>query len=196
MSTTPPQPARVEVTTVDLRRGWGFVLAFGIACVVAGLLTLVWPGVTVLALVIVLGVFLLFAGVSEIGWALAERHTEGWKIILARGIIDLITGLIVLVWPDITVLALALILAAWLFVYAAVTLWYAYRHRDQRPRTGHFVIKGAIALVAGLITVVWPGITVLAVAIVIGIALIMYGAILIALGLNLRRQPAPPQTTA
>jgi uncharacterized membrane protein HdeD (DUF308 family) len=196
MSTTPPQPSRVEVTTVDLRRGWGFVLAFGIACVVAGLLTLVWPGVTVLALVIVLGVFLLFAGVSEIGWALAERHTEGWKIILARGIIDLITGLIVLVWPDITVLALALILAAWLFVYAAVTLWYAYRHRDQRPRTGHFVIKGAIALVAGLITVVWPGITVLAVAIVIGIALIMYGAILIALGLNLRRQPAPPQTTA
>jgi len=68
MSSTPPQPEGVEVTTVDLRRSWGFVLAVGIASVVAGLLTLIWPGVTVLALVFVLGVFLLVAGVSEVGW--------------------------------------------------------------------------------------------------------------------------------
>jgi uncharacterized membrane protein HdeD (DUF308 family) len=189
MSTTPPQPAHVEVTTVDLRRSWGFVLALGIACVIAGLLTLVWPGVTVFALVFVLGVFLLFAGVSEIGWALAERHTEGWQIILARGIIDLITGIIVLAWPEVTVLALALILAAWLFVYAAMTLWYAYRHRDRRPHSGHFAVKGVVALVAGLITVVWPGITALVIALVIGIALIIYGGVLTALALNLRRQP-------
>jgi uncharacterized membrane protein HdeD (DUF308 family) len=186
---TSPTPADVRVTTIDLRRTWGFVLALGIACVVAGVLTLVWPGVTVLALVIVLGVFLLFAGASEIGWALSERHTEGWKVILVRGIIDAITGIIVLVWPDVTVLALALILAAWLFLYAAMTLWYAYRHRDERPRTGHFVIKGVAAVIAGVITVVWPGITVLVVALVIGIELIIYGGILIALGLRLRRQP-------
>jgi uncharacterized membrane protein HdeD (DUF308 family) len=186
MSTTPP-PADARVTTVDLRRAWGFVLALGIASVVAGLVTLVWPSVTVYALVFVLGVFLLFAGVSEIGWALAERHTEGWKIILARGIIDLITGLIVLAWPDVTVLALALILAAWLFVYAAMTLWYAYRHRAERPRTGHFVAKGVAALIAAIITVVWPGITVLVIALVIGIELIFYGAVLIQLGLRLRR---------
>jgi uncharacterized membrane protein HdeD (DUF308 family) len=190
MSTTPPQPGRVEVTRVDLRRSWGVVLALGIAAVIAGLLALVWPGVTVLALVFVLGVFLLIAGVSEVAWALAERHTEGWKVILARGIIDLITGIIVLAWPDITVLALALLLAAWLFIYGAMTLWYAYRHRDQRPHTGHFAVKGAVAIVAGLITVVWPGITVLAIALVIGIALIIYGSIMIALALNLHRQPA------
>jgi uncharacterized membrane protein HdeD (DUF308 family) len=189
MSTTPP-PADARVTTIDLRRSWGFVLALGIASVVAGVLTLIWPGVTILALVIVLGVFLLFAGASEIGWALAERKTEGWKIILARGIIDVIIGLIVLVWPDITVLALALIIAAWLFVYAAMTLWYAYQHRGEQPRRGHFVLKGIAALIAAVITVAWPGITVLVIAIVIGIELIFYGAVLIQLGLRLRRLPA------
>src|SRR5215210_3228155 len=196
MSSTPPQPEGVEVTTVDFRRSWGFVLALGIASVVAGLITLIWPGVTVLALVFVLGVFLLVAGVSEVGWALAERHTEGWKVILARGIIDVITGVIVLAWPGITVLALALVLAAWLFVYGGMTLWYAYRHRDDRPHTGHFAVTGAIAIVAGLITVVWPGITVLAGAIVRGIALSFYGGIMIALALDLRRGPTVSQTTA
>jgi uncharacterized membrane protein HdeD (DUF308 family) len=187
-STPPPEPVEVEVRTFDVRRSWGWMLAFGIACVVAGVLTLVWPGVTILTLVIVFGVFLLFAGAAEIGWALAERHTEGWKVILARGIIDLIIGIIVLVWPDITVLALALLLAAWLFIYAAMTLWYAYRHRGEQPRRGHFVLKGLAALAVAIITVVWPSITVLVVAIVIGIDLIIFGGILIWLALELRRQ--------
>jgi uncharacterized membrane protein HdeD (DUF308 family) len=186
MSSTPPPPD-ARVTTVDLRRAWGFVLALGIASVVAGFLTLVWPGVTILALVIVLGVFLLFAGGSEIGWALSERSTEGWKVILARGIIDVIAGVIVLAWPDVTVLALALIIAAWLFVYAAMTLWYAYRHRGEQPRRGHFVLKGVAALIAAIITVAWPGITVLVIALVIGIELIFYGVVLIQLALRLRR---------
>jgi uncharacterized membrane protein HdeD (DUF308 family) len=189
-TTPPPEPFRVDVSRIDLRHSWGFVLALGIACVIAGVLTLVWPGVTVLALVIVLGVFLLFAGSSEIGWALSERQTAGWKVILARGIIDLITGLVVLIWPDVTVLALALILAAWLFVYAAMTFWYAYRHRGETPRRGHFVLKGLAALVAGVITVAWPSITVLVVAIVLGVELVLYGAMLIQLSLSLRRQRA------
>jgi uncharacterized membrane protein HdeD (DUF308 family) len=189
MSTTPPpESVHVEATRVDLRHSWGFVLALGIACILAGFVTLVWPDATVLALVIVLGVFLLFAGGAEIGWALSERQTEGWKVILARGIIDVITGIIVLVWPDVTTLALALILAAWLFVYAAMTLWYAYRHRDERPRQGHFVLKGGAALVAAVITVVWPGITVLVIALVIGIELVIYGVMMIQLALGLRRQ--------
>jgi uncharacterized membrane protein HdeD (DUF308 family) len=157
---------------------------------VAGGLTIVWPGVTILALVFVLGVFLLIAGGAEIGWAIAERHTEGWGVILFRGIIDLITGILVLVWPDITVLALALLLAAWLLVYAAMTLWYAYKHRGERPHTGHFVAKGVAALVAAVITIVWPDITVLVVALVIGIALVIKGAVLIRFAFILRRQPA------
>ena len=189
-STPPPEPAEVEVRTFDVRRSWGWMLAFGIACVVAGALTLVWPGVTILTLVIVFGVFLLFAGAAEIGWALAERHTEGWKVILARGIVDLIIGIIVLVWPDITVLALALLLAVWLFIYAGMTFWYAYRHRGEQPRRGHFVLKGLAALAVAIITVVWPSITVLVVAIVIGIDLIIFGGILIWLALELRRQRA------
>jgi uncharacterized membrane protein HdeD (DUF308 family) len=108
-------------------------------------------------------------------------------VILARGIIDVITGVIVLTWPDVTVLALALILAAWLFVYAAMTLWYAYRHRDEQPRRGHFVVKGVAALIAAIITVAWPGITVLVIALVLGIELIFYGVVLIQLALRLRR---------
>ena len=122
MSTTPPPEPVVEVIRVDTRRSWPWVLALGIAALVAGLITIVWPGVTVLALVIVLGVFLLLAGGAEIGWSIAERHTQGWGYILFRGVVDLVTGIVVLAWPDVTALVLALLLAIWLFLYAAMTL--------------------------------------------------------------------------
>jgi uncharacterized membrane protein HdeD (DUF308 family) len=189
MSTPPPQPA-VEVITVDTRRSWPWVLALGIAALVAGVITIVWPGVTVLALVFVLGVFLLIAGGAEIGWSIAERHTQGWGFILFRGIVDLVAGIVVLVWPDVTALVLALLLAIWLFLYAAMTLWYAYRHRGERPHTGHFLAKGIAALIAAAITVVWPGITILVVALVIGFMLVFWGAVLTRFAFVLRRQPA------
>ena len=189
MSTTPTESA-VQVTRVDFRRSWPFVLAVGILSLLAGLVTIVWPGVTILALVFVLGVFLIVAGGAEIGWSIAERHAPGWGIILFRGIVDLITGVVVLAWPDVTALVLALLLGIWLLLYAAMTLWYAYRHRGERPHTGHFVAKGITALVAAVITVAWPGITVLVVALVIGIALVFEGAVLIRFAFTLRRQPA------
>jgi uncharacterized membrane protein HdeD (DUF308 family) len=190
MSSTPPSEPAVGVVRVDTRRSWPWVLALGIAAFVAGLITLVWPGVTVLALVFVLGVFLLFAGGAEIGWSIAERHTPGWGFILFRGIVDLVTGIVVLAWPDVTALVLALLLAFWLFFYAALTLWYAYRHRGDRPHPGHFLAKGIAALVAAVITVVWPGITILVVALVIGFMLLFWGVVLIRFAFVLRRQPA------
>ena len=100
------------------------------------------------------------------------------------------TGIVVLAWPDVTALVLALLLAIWLFFYAAMTLWYAYRHRGDRPHTGHFLAKGIAALVAAAITVVWPGITILVVALVIGFMLLFWGVVLTRFAFVLRRQPA------
>ena len=72
-------------------------------------------------------------------------------------------------------------------MYAAITLWYAYRHRGERPHTGHFLAKGIVAIVVAVITVAWPGITILVIALAIGIALIIQGVILMRLAFVLRR---------
>jgi uncharacterized membrane protein HdeD (DUF308 family) len=186
-----PAPSAV-VVQVGSRHGWRFVFGVGVAALIAGLITVVWPGVTVLALVIVLGIYLLIAGASEVAWALAERPIPGWGLLLTRGIVNLLAGVVVLAWPSATAWALALLLAAWLLVYAVVTLWYAYRYRGQRPHRGHFVAKGIAALVAAVVTIAWPGITVLVVALVIGLQLLFSGIVLIRLALELRRTPPAP----
>ena len=111
MSATPAEPTAAQVAA-RLGRSWGWVLVAGIASFLAGVVSVFWPGVTVLALVIVLGVFLLFAGATELGWAVAERHEKGWGVLLFRGIVDVIAGIVVLAWPGATALVLALLLAA------------------------------------------------------------------------------------
>src|SRR2546423_13281097 len=189
MSTETPGPTAAQMTT-DLGRSWGWVLAAGIAWFLAGLVTLVWPGVTILALVIILGVFLRCAGGTEPGWSFAARHNKGWGLLLFRGIVDVIAGIVVLAWPAATALVLALILGFWLLVYAAMTLWFAYQHRGERPQTGHFVAKGIIAIVAAAITVAWPGATVLVIAFGVGIALELKGVVLLGLAFALCRKRA------
>src|SRR2546430_17661413 len=105
MSTETPGPSAAHATT-ELGRSWGWVLAAGIAWFLAGLVTLVWPGVTILALVIILGVFLLFAGATELGWSFAARHNKGWGLLLFRGIVAAIPGMRGLAWPAPTALVL------------------------------------------------------------------------------------------
>src|SRR2546429_7046381 len=109
MSTTPPEPA-VQITRVDFRRSWPFVLAVGILSLLAGLITIVWPGVTILALVFVLGVFLLVAGGAEIGWAIPEPHAPGRGMILFRGNVDRIARINGLTLQDVTTLVLTTLL--------------------------------------------------------------------------------------
>ena len=90
--------------------------------------------------------------------------------------------------PALTVMAL--VVAAVSPAPVAMSLWYAYRHRGRAPHTGHFVARGIAALVVAVITVAWPGITILVVALVIGFMLIFWGVVLTRFAFVLRRQPA------
>jgi len=62
---------------VQLRvEGWGWLLFGGILSLVTGVLALVWPGATILVLGILLGLRMLFFGISEIMFGLALHHVH------------------------------------------------------------------------------------------------------------------------
>lgn len=58
-----------------MQRGWWLVLLRGLAAVVFGAMALAWPGITVLALVLLYGVYALIDGISEIGLAFRGEGT-------------------------------------------------------------------------------------------------------------------------
>ncbi|MGH9113918.1 MAG: HdeD family acid-resistance protein [Acidimicrobiales bacterium] len=57
--------------------GWGWLFVAGVLSVVAGLLALVWPGATILVLGLLLGLRILFFGISELAFGLALHDVRG-----------------------------------------------------------------------------------------------------------------------
>jgi len=57
-------------------------LVRGIAAIVFGVLTLVWPKLTVLALVLLFGIFAIISGITVVAAALQNREEHGWGMLL------------------------------------------------------------------------------------------------------------------
>ena len=91
------------------RRWPSYVLAAFWA--VTGVLALAWPDVTLWALAFVVGVGLLAVGAAAIIFAIQyHRQLPMWGLALVDGVLGVVLGVMALVWPEATVLVLAILL--------------------------------------------------------------------------------------
>ncbi|WP_329059525.1 HdeD family acid-resistance protein [Amycolatopsis sp. NBC_01480] len=178
-------------SALDPRRAWPLVAVRGAFAVLFGILTLVWPGVTVLALAIVFGVYALFDGISAIVQAFrpgdgAQRAAYG-----LLGALGVIAGVIALVWPGTTVLVLATLVGAWAVVTGVAEIIAAVRLRKQITGEAFLIVAGALSVIAGILVLVHPIAGVLGIAVLIGVYAVLYGVMLIVLAFRLRGLPGP-----
>ena len=175
-----------------LSRHWWAVALRGVAAIVFGVLALVWPGITVFALVIVFGAYALVDGAFTLAAAFGNRdggRTRGSRAwLLARGIAGILTGIIAAVWPGITALALLWVIALWAMVTGVLDIVAAFQLRKEMRREWLLALSGALSVLFGVLLVVWPAAGVLTLIVLIGIAAIAFGITLLMLGLRLRRE--------
>ena len=90
----------------------GWMLAFGILTIAAGICALVWPGIALLAAAIVFGVQLVVAGIYRLVAAFAApEESSGTRVMLGVvGVLSLIIGLYAVRHVLLTIVALALLL--------------------------------------------------------------------------------------
>jgi len=112
-------------------RWWALVLE-GAASVVAGVLTLVWPGLTLLGLLYVVALWATVTGLLQIGTAVRLRkHITGeWALVLS-GILSVAFGVLVLFWPSAGALAVSWWVGSYLFTAGIVLAIVAFRLRRQ-----------------------------------------------------------------
>ncbi|MFJ4028914.1 HdeD family acid-resistance protein [Paenarthrobacter sp. NPDC089989] len=85
----------------------------GFISIAAGLVAVAWPGMTAAALAVLIGLWALILGVSEIILAFAARSTmSGWPVWLLTGVVTALFGLLVILNPGLGFLAMAGFLAA------------------------------------------------------------------------------------
>jgi uncharacterized membrane protein HdeD (DUF308 family) len=175
-----------------LSRHWWAVALRGVAAILFGVLALVWPGITVFALVIVFGAYALVDGAFTLVAAFGDRDggrtrdSRAW--LFARGIAGIVTGIVAAFWPGITALALLWVIAIWAMVTGVFDIVAAIQLRKQMRREWLLALSGALSVLFGVLLVVWPAAGVLTLVALIGIAAIVFGITLLMLGLRLRRE--------
>jgi len=168
-------------------RHWGWVLFFGIITLVLGVLALAWPGHTLIAIAVVFGVQLVVMGVFRFVASFAYPDLSGGTRVLYAllGVLSLIIGLYALRHVLITIVALALLLGIFWVVNGTTELFTAISQREL-PNRGWNIFSGILGIIAGFILLVYPAISVLALAIVVSVWLIVYGMMLVSVAFQMR----------
>jgi uncharacterized membrane protein HdeD (DUF308 family) len=168
-------------------RHWGWVLFFGIVTVLAGLFALVWPGRTLQVIAVLFGIQLVVAGIFRFVTALAvDEASGGTRVLLALlGVLSFIVGLYALRNVLVTIAALALLLGIFWIVNGAVETFTALSDRGMQGR-GWAIFMGLLSIVAGVVVLVYPGISLTTLAIVLGFWLIVFGVMEIVAAFRLR----------
>jgi uncharacterized membrane protein HdeD (DUF308 family) len=160
----------------SLGRHWGWVFAYGILTLIAGVLVLAWPGQTLLVLAVLFGVQLIVSGIFRFVTALAsEDLTGGTRVLLALlGVLSIIVGLWAVRHVLLTLLALTVFLGIYWVVNGLIDIFAAIAHREM-PARGWSVVMGILSAFAGIILLAYPGLTLLGLAVILGIWLLVFG---------------------
>jgi uncharacterized membrane protein HdeD (DUF308 family) len=165
----------------------------GICAIAVGIATAFWPGITLLALVLLFGIFSIVDGVASIVLGVrGEADGTVWWMMVALGVLAIAAGIIALVWPQITLLALLAIIAASAIVRGVLEIIAAVRLRKVIQGEWLLALSGVLSIIFGGLIIWQPVAGLLAIAILIGAYMFALGVVAVALSLKLRGLcPAP-----
>lgn len=165
---------------------WSLVLR-GLIAILAGVVTFVWPGITLFALVILFGAYAFADGVLNIAgaWRAAERH-ERWIPLLLEGFIGIAAGILTAIWPAITTLSLVFLVAAWALVTGVLEMVAAVRLRRYISGEWLLALSGIASIIFGGILAIFPLAGAVSIALWVGAYMFVFGIILVVLGFRLR----------
>jgi len=155
--------------------------------VVFGLVTFFDPAISLAALVLLYGAYAFVDGVFALVSALRNhRPSERWFLLLLEGIVGIAAGIVTLLWPGITAIALLFVIAAWALVTGAFEVAAAIRLRAAIEHEWLLALSGIASIGLGVLLLLFPGAGALALVLWIGAYALVSGALLIGLAFRLR----------
>jgi uncharacterized membrane protein HdeD (DUF308 family) len=181
-----PSDARTDAATAALAPNWWLFLLRGICGIIFGCLALIFPGPTMLSLVLLFSAYMLVDGVAGIFSAVrAMRHGERWGLLIFEGLINVAVGVGAFVWPGLTVLAFVLLVASWAVVTGGLMTAAAFRLNLEHGRWW-LVLGGVLSLAYGVLLFFAPLIGALVLTWWMGAYALAFGVALVIFSFRLR----------
>jgi uncharacterized membrane protein HdeD (DUF308 family) len=113
-----------------------WLIVHGIAGILMGILTFVWPSATALVLLWLIAAWALITGVLQIVTAARLRREMRHEWLLAlSGALSVVFGVLLIVWPAAGVLAVVTLIGAYAIVFGIALVALGVRLRQNRPGT-------------------------------------------------------------
>jgi uncharacterized membrane protein HdeD (DUF308 family) len=124
---------------------------------------------------VLFGIQLIVSGIFRLVAAFAIEATSGTRVLLALlGILSVIVGLWAVRHVLLTLLALTVFLGIYWVVSGTIEIFTMLSHRDVRDR-GWSILMGVLSVLAGIIVLIWPGASLVTLAVILGIWLVIFG---------------------
>jgi len=184
----PLRDERNELMRIILAKNWWSLLLRGIAAIAFAVITVISPGITVGALVLLFGAYALVDGIlSIVGAVRAARAHERWGVLVLEGVAGIAASAVTVVLPIATTLALVAVAAAWALITGALEIVAAIKLRRLIANEWLLALSGVVSLIAGAVLIAMPFVGAIAIALVIGVYAFVFGCLLIALAFRLRK---------
>lgn len=179
--------SEIRELLVRLGRSWGWFVAYGVLSIVAGIIAIVWPGATLVAIAIIFALQLLLTSVFEFVFAFTVPVESGWlrALFALLAIVSFAIALFLLHHVGLTLLLVAVLLGAYWIAQGVADVLLAIEH-PATPGRGSLIIFGILGIVAGAVVILLPGTSLVFFTYLLGFWLILLGVGLGMRGLALR----------
>jgi uncharacterized membrane protein HdeD (DUF308 family) len=167
----------------QIAKNWWLFVVLGLICVATGIVTLVWPGETLLVLGVIFGIFLMIAALLEIIDAVTG-DPGGRALSAIIGVVALIAGLICIRRPGESLLALVIAVGIYLIASGVIRIVRAFGSDGRR---GAGIALGVVDGVIGIVILAWPKIGLGTIAILFALSMLLRGAFVLVVGFQLRK---------
>jgi uncharacterized membrane protein HdeD (DUF308 family) len=163
------------------------LILLGILAVIVGIIAIAWPGVTILALVILFAIYAFIAAGLQAARAFSSPTAGPVFGHLLLGLIDLAAGLIALVWPTPTAFVLVIVVAAWALVGGLAEIFAGFGSGESAGTRAMFIVAGLVSVAFGVVLFARPGIGAVTLALLFGLYSMIYGFSQIVAGVQARQ---------
>lgn len=169
-------------------RTFGVVLAFGVATVALGVILMVFTEQSVVFFAVMTGIYLLISGIFLIVASFSsEMGGAGIRVLSAvAGVLSILLGIVAFRGTSQAVGVLALLIGIGWVLRGLADLIEGIANPDM-PARGWVIFIGGLSLVAGVVVLAWPAITLNALVWVTGLWLVFLGIVEIAGSVQLRK---------
>jgi uncharacterized membrane protein HdeD (DUF308 family) len=176
-----------SVMNDSLFQSWWILALRGVIAILFGVLALVLPGMTLLALVALFAAYALLGGAVSVAGAMHSRkHADDWWLPLLLGLVGIGAGVIALMHPGLTALILVLMMGANALVTGMLDIVAAIRLRKLIQNEWMLILSGIASVVFGVLVFLFPQAGALALIWLISFYALLTGALLLALAFRLR----------